>query len=170
VRRRALLKAAAAATVSITAAPRLARADRAKTLIFVGVADLSVLDPVITGARPTLNYAYLVFDTLYGIDTAWKAQPQMVEGHSVEEDGLTWTLKLRDGMRFHDKEPVLARDVSPASDASRRASMCQCAQVLCGRNGEATTASTPCQLLLYRGRNLSGYAVMSGKRNRDVVH
>src|SRR5438477_6001594 len=35
----------------------------------------------------------------------------MVEGHSVEEDGLTWTLKLRDGLRFHNKEPVLARDV-----------------------------------------------------------
>src|ERR1700732_2312471 len=35
----------------------------------------------------------------------------MVEGHTVEEDGLTWTLTLRDGLRFHDKEPVLARDV-----------------------------------------------------------
>jgi peptide/nickel transport system substrate-binding protein len=52
-----------------------------------------------------------VFDTLYGIDTEWKAQPQMVEDHTVENDGLTWTLKLRDCLRFHDKEPVLARDV-----------------------------------------------------------
>jgi peptide/nickel transport system substrate-binding protein len=52
-----------------------------------------------------------VFDTLYGIDTNWIAHPQMVEGHQVEEDGLTWDLKLREGLRFHDKEPVLARDV-----------------------------------------------------------
>jgi peptide/nickel transport system substrate-binding protein len=52
-----------------------------------------------------------VFDTLYGIDVSWAAQPQMVEGHQVEEDGLSWTLTLRDGLRFHDKEPVLARDV-----------------------------------------------------------
>jgi peptide/nickel transport system substrate-binding protein len=35
----------------------------------------------------------------------------MVEGHQVEEDGLIPTLTLRDGLRFHDKEPVLARDV-----------------------------------------------------------
>ncbi len=111
MRRRELLKAAAAATLSITAAPRLGRADRAKTLVFVPTSDLTILDPVVTGARPTRNSAYLVFDTLYGIDTEWKAQPQMVEGHTVEEDGLTWTLKLRDGLRFHDKEPVLARDV-----------------------------------------------------------
>ena len=112
MRRRDLLKTAAAATLTAGVAPRLGRgADRAKTLVFVGVADLSVLDPVVTGARPTRNAAYLVFDTLYGIDTEWKAQPQMVEGHTVEEDGLTWTLKLRDGLRFHDNEPVLARDV-----------------------------------------------------------
>ena len=112
MRRRELLKTAAAATLMAGLAPRLGRgADRAKTLVFVGVADLSVLDPVVTGARPTRNAAYLVFDTLYGIDTEWKAQPQMVEGHIVEEDGLTWTLKLRDGLRFHDNEPVLARDV-----------------------------------------------------------
>jgi peptide/nickel transport system substrate-binding protein len=62
-------------------APRLGRgADRAKTLDFVGVADLSVLDPAVTGARPTRNAAYLAFDTLYGIDTAWKAQPRVALG------------------------------------------------------------------------------------------
>jgi peptide/nickel transport system substrate-binding protein len=94
------------------AAPRLGRAaDRAKTLVFVGVADLTLLDPVVGGTRPTRNYAYLVFDTLYGIDTEWKAQPQMVAGHEVEDHGLSWTLKLRDGLSFHDKQPVLARDV-----------------------------------------------------------
>jgi peptide/nickel transport system substrate-binding protein len=112
VRRRDLLRAGAATIFTIIAAPRLGRgADRAKTLVFVGVADLSILDPVVAGARPTRNAAYLVFDTLYGIDAQWKAQPQMVEAHAVEEDGLTWTLKLRDGLRFHDNEPVLARDV-----------------------------------------------------------
>jgi ABC-type transport system substrate-binding protein len=52
-----------------------------------------------------------VFETLYGIDTSWMAQPQMVERQSVDDDGLVWTLKLRDGLRFHDNEPMLARDV-----------------------------------------------------------
>ena len=92
MRRRDLLKAAAAATLTASLAPRLGRgADRAKTLVFVPTSDLAVLDPIVTGARPTRNSAYLVFDTLYGIDTEWKAQPQMVAGHTVEEDGLTWT-------------------------------------------------------------------------------
>src|SRR5215813_11171859 len=100
--RRDLLRTAAAATFANRLAPNIGHAEPGKTLRYVGVADLSVLDPVVTGARPTRNAAYLVFDTLYGIDTQWKAQPQMVEAHAVEEDGLIWTLKLREGLRFHD--------------------------------------------------------------------
>ena len=110
MRRRQLLKAAGA-SVAAVALPRIGRADKANKLVFVPALDLSLLDPVVTPARPTRNHGYLVFDTLYGIDTNWAAQPQMVEGHQVDEDGLIWTLTLRDGLRFHDKEPVLARDV-----------------------------------------------------------
>jgi peptide/nickel transport system substrate-binding protein len=110
MRRRDLLKATGASLAAL-AAPRIGRAEKASKLVFVPPVDLSVLDPIITGLRSTRNHAYLVFDTLYGIDTNWSAQPQMVEGHQVEEDGLLWTLTLRDGLRFHDKEPVLARDV-----------------------------------------------------------
>jgi peptide/nickel transport system substrate-binding protein len=110
LRRRELLKAAATGVAAL-AAPRIGRAEKTNKLVFGVHVDLSVLDPVATGQRQTRNHAYLVFDTLYGIDTNWTAQPQMVEGHQVEEDGLIWTLTLRDGLRFHDKEPVLARDV-----------------------------------------------------------
>src|SRR5947209_17746829 len=111
IRRRELLKTAAAATLLGGLAPSISQAQATKPLRYVGVADLSVLDPVVTGARPTRNAAYLIFDTLYGLDTEWRVQPQMVAGHSVENDGLMWNLTLRDGLRFHDGEPVLAKDV-----------------------------------------------------------
>jgi peptide/nickel transport system substrate-binding protein len=35
----------------------------------------------------------------------------MAAGHAVEVDGRLWTIGLRDGLRFHDGEPVRARDV-----------------------------------------------------------
>src|SRR5262252_1807899 len=110
MRRRELFKAAALGALAV-AAPRIGRAERANKLVFVPTEDLSLLDPHFAGPRSRRTHAYLVFDTLYGIDTSWSAQPQMVEGHQVGEDGLTWSLTLRDGLRFHDKEPVLARDV-----------------------------------------------------------
>src|SRR5881392_2014626 len=36
---------------------------------------------------------------------------QLVEGHQVEKAALIWSLTLRERLHFHDKEPVLARDV-----------------------------------------------------------
>jgi peptide/nickel transport system substrate-binding protein len=79
-------------------------------LKFIPQADLAVLDPIWTTAYVTRNHSYLVFDTLYGWGSDFRASPQMVEGHSVENDGRVWKLTLRPGLRFHDDQPVLARD------------------------------------------------------------
>lgn len=35
----------------------------------------------------------------------------MVDAEEVSEDGLIWTFRLRPGLKFHDGEPVLAKDV-----------------------------------------------------------
>jgi peptide/nickel transport system substrate-binding protein len=113
VRRRDVLKlGAAAATTAATAlaAPRLARAEADRVLRFIPQADLAVLDPVWTSVYVTRNHGYLVFDTLYGQDSAYRAQPQMVEGATTGQDGKLWHLTLRDGLTFHDGSKVLARD------------------------------------------------------------
>src|SRR5438067_8350672 len=88
MRRRDLLKAGVGAAAAL-GAPRIGGAAAGNTLVVAPTGDLVVLDPVVTFNRQTRDYAYLVFDTLYGLDTSWQAQPQMVEGHQVEEDGLT---------------------------------------------------------------------------------
>ncbi len=98
-----------AATAGL-AAPALVRAQTATTLRFVPQADLASLDPVWTTAYQTRDHAFLVFDTLFGQDGGYRAQPQMLAGFTTAPDGLAWTLTLRDGLRFHDGTPVLARD------------------------------------------------------------
>lgn len=107
-RRRLLQLAGAAATLS---APRIARSQEKKALRFVPYVDLAILDPMINTASQTRTHGYMVFDTLYGQDADFQAQPEMVAGHQIDDDAKLWTLTLRDGLRFHDKTPVLARDV-----------------------------------------------------------
>jgi peptide/nickel transport system substrate-binding protein len=92
------------------ALPAIARSQSTRVLKFIPHADLTVLDPIWTTAYVTRNHGYLIFDTLYGSTTDLKPEPQMVEGYNVENDGKLWKITLRPGLRFHDGEPVLARD------------------------------------------------------------
>jgi len=106
VSRRAVLATATAAI----AAPRLSLAQGANVMRFIPQIDLSTIDPHGSLAYVTRGHSQMVFDTLYGLDETMAPQPQMVEGHTVENDGTLWTLRLRDRLRFHDGTPVLARD------------------------------------------------------------
>ncbi len=104
--RRNLLAASGAAL----AAPSLSRAASSSVMKFIPQSDLTVLDPIWPTAYVTRNHGLMVFDTLYGIDSTYAAQPQMVAGHVAENDGKQWRMTLRPGLKFHDGTPVLARD------------------------------------------------------------
>lgn len=81
-----------------------------KTLRLFSTTNLVALDPVISTAEVAVQHGYYVFDTLYGVDAELVPHPQMAEGHTVSEDGVTWTFTLRDGLLFHDGSPVTAAD------------------------------------------------------------
>jgi len=112
MKRRHFLAASAATTLAARSAGAQAPAvgGRAKTIIHVPQANLTSLDPVWTTAVVSRNHAHLIWETLYGRDEMLDPKPQMLEGHLVEDGGLRWTMKLREGLNFHDGTPVLARD------------------------------------------------------------
>jgi peptide/nickel transport system substrate-binding protein len=105
--RRRILQAAAA-----LALPSVARGQGAQVLTVVPQADLAVLDPVWTTSYQTRDHGFLVFDTLFGLDSEFRASPQMADGAASEADGKTWRVTLRDGLMFHDGTKVLARDAA----------------------------------------------------------
>ena len=84
IRRRTFLTGATA-----LAMPAIARAEGARVLKFVPQSDLLTADPLLNTAYMTRNHGYMVFDTLFGIDGTYRPQPQMVEGHTIENDGKT---------------------------------------------------------------------------------
>src|SRR5438445_4098522 len=91
--------------------PALSQGAAAKTLRFVPQANLANFDPIWGTQYVVRNAAVLVWDTLYGFDETLTPQRQMVESEENSSDGLTWTFKLRSGLKFHDGAPVLAKDV-----------------------------------------------------------
>src|ERR1700729_4573890 len=91
--------------------PALSQGAAARTLRFVPQADLANFDPIWGTQYVVRNAAALVWDTLYGFADKCQPQRQMVESEEVSSDGLTWTFRLRSGLKFHDGEPVRAKDV-----------------------------------------------------------
>jgi peptide/nickel transport system substrate-binding protein len=81
-----------------------------KTLKFIPEADLRSLDPIWTTAYITRNHGYMVYDTLFAVNDKFEPQQQMVDKWRVSDDKLTYTFTLRDGLKFHDGQPVRSAD------------------------------------------------------------
>ena len=111
MKRRSLLQGAGAAVAAGTL-PRIAIAQPASatTLKFVPQANLTSLDPIWTTANVTENHGYAVYDTLFAVNSQMEPKPQMAEGYTVSDDRRTVLIRLRDGLKFHDNEPVRAQD------------------------------------------------------------
>ncbi len=106
-----LLRPAAAALIVICLTTLPVRAEPVQTTLrFIPQADLRSIDPIWTTAYVTRNFGYLVFDTLFALDKDFKPQPQMVDHWQVSDDKLTYTFVLRDGLKWHDGQPVRAVD------------------------------------------------------------
>ncbi|MFU8865827.1 MAG: ABC transporter substrate-binding protein [Rhodobacterales bacterium] len=94
-----------ASTALVTASAAFAET----TITAVMHSGLRVLDPVITTAHITRNHAYMIYDVLIAVDDDFTPQPQMADW-TVSDDGLVYTFTLRDGLMFHDGEPVTMAD------------------------------------------------------------
>src|SRR5256714_4896081 len=114
--RRTFLKTTAGAGAMVAtgglSTPAISQSAAAKTLRFVPQANLANFDPIWGTQYVVRNASVLVWDTLYGFDEKLQPQRQMVESEETSGDGLTWTFKLRPGLKFHDGEPVRAKDVT----------------------------------------------------------
>ncbi|ABC21780.1 ABC transporter substrate-binding protein [Rhodospirillum rubrum] len=104
----AVLVASAAA---FTAAPATRAAEGPKVLRIVPQADLKILDPIWTTAFVTRNHGYMIYDTLFGVDAEGVIHPQMVDRYEASADAKSFRFTLREGLAFHDGQPVTATDV-----------------------------------------------------------
>ena len=109
-RHKRLVRLAALTLVALISLRCMASANDKKIIRAVPIGDLKVLDPIWTTAYITRNHAYMVWDTLFSLDDQNRPRPQMVDTFGVTDDKLTYTFKLRDGLKWHDGMPVRASD------------------------------------------------------------
>src|SRR5258705_13855534 len=60
------------------------------------------LDAHWTTASITETLTNHLYEGLYSLDRENKPIPMLAEGHTISKDGLTYTFKLRQGVKFHN--------------------------------------------------------------------
>ena len=81
------------------------------TLRAVPHGSLKSLDAQWTTVTVTANVRHHLQEGLFTLDDGLRLQPQLAESWQTSPDGLTTTVKLRDGLVFHSGEPLKAGDL-----------------------------------------------------------
>jgi peptide/nickel transport system substrate-binding protein len=69
------------------------------------------LDPTIQQNAPTYQQSVLFGGQLFRFDKDRNLQPDLVESYEMSPDGLTYTMKLRQGLKYSDGTPLTIDDV-----------------------------------------------------------
>jgi len=72
-------------------------------------------------APPGMQVAATIYDTLTKPDADGEIQPYLAESIEANEDSTQWTIKVREGVTFHDGTPLDAQVVANNIDAYRGA-------------------------------------------------
>lgn len=81
-------------------------------LVFGRSHDNSSLDPVEIVDTATIYVLDHIFETLFRTsDDGLSAEPWLASGYSVSDDGLSWTINLREDVLFSDGSPMTSADV-----------------------------------------------------------
>lgn len=90
-------------------------------LTIVGFQEMTTLDKDIAGtSNDALRVLENVYDRLYVLDDKAQPAPSLALGHTLSDDKLTWTFKLRTDAKFSDGAPVTAKDVVFSLDLARK--------------------------------------------------
>lgn len=69
------------------------------------------LNPLMTENNSYYYFSKLIFDGLFEFDKDLNVETQLVEDYTLQEDGRTVDIKLKNGVKWHDGEPLISEDV-----------------------------------------------------------
>ena len=111
--RRELLKAGGLALGALSVGtPALGQTPKSGgTLISAQTTEATGLDPQLVPAFSRSRRSPLMYNQLVRFDADMNPVPELAESWDVSKDGLTWTFRLRQGVKFHDGQELTSADV-----------------------------------------------------------
>jgi ABC-type transport system substrate-binding protein len=114
--RRQVLKSAGLTAGAFAFPRRGAAQTKPGTLISAQTTEATGLDPQLVPALSRSRRSPLTYNQLVRFDPDMTLQPELAESWQISPDGLTWTFKLRQGVKFHDGQEFTSADVKFSFD------------------------------------------------------
>jgi peptide/nickel transport system substrate-binding protein len=112
---RKALVAVVAVLLVVVGAARPADAQSKGGVLRVGnLGEPPSLDAHWTTASITETLTNHIYEGLYSLDSGKKPIPMLAEGVTISKDGLVYTFKLRQGVKFHNGKEMTSEDVVPS--------------------------------------------------------
>ena len=92
--------------------PEAKDARRGGTLTVGSLVEPPGLDPFHQGADARIRVTVLMYQGLFYEPVDGEAAPLLAESYEVSPDKLVYTVKLRQGVKFHTGQPMTAKDVA----------------------------------------------------------
>ncbi|MGD9124712.1 MAG: ABC transporter substrate-binding protein [Desulfarculaceae bacterium] len=99
------------AMLGFMVSPALAGPKKGGTLVVGGVVDLVGLDPHKVRAESSVRWLNCIYERLVEMDEKSNPMPGLAKSWTISKDGLTYTFKLRKGVKFHNGREMTADDV-----------------------------------------------------------
>lgn len=108
----ALLAAPSQAADTDLYGPVAANAVQGGTLNFGSLVEPPGLDPYHQGSDARIRFTVLMYQGLFYEAADGRALPLLAESYETSPDGLTYTMKIRSGVKFHTGAAMTAKDVA----------------------------------------------------------
>jgi peptide/nickel transport system substrate-binding protein len=89
------------------------------TLRIADTSEAETLDPIKALSNPSVNAVTQIIEPLFKANAKGQIEPWLAVGSKQSPDGLTWTFKLRPGVKFTNGKPMTAEDVVFSIEAVR---------------------------------------------------
>ena len=117
LRRRTFSTALLASTLPL---PAIAQGKKGGDVIIAQQAQPPTLDAMTTTAQASRNISLHMFESLYTRDEGANPKPDLAEGVDISADGLTYTFKLRSGVKFHNGKVMTSADAKASMERYAR--------------------------------------------------
>ncbi|OUC95716.1 ABC transporter substrate-binding protein [Streptosporangium minutum] len=138
----------AASAESATSAASVSAAQETTLRVRMAGSGVDTLNPFLAFFNGAYDIFGSIYPTLNSLDENGKPGPYLAESWTPSEDKLTWTFKLREGLKWSDGKPITAEDAAWTLNLIMTDTVAGTANSSLVANFESVTAPDPATLVI----------------------